>query len=91
MSLSRIDKDAMRRAIAMVRARDKRSRDHIDSMRRTDPFEEVGTFAASSCQSRNLGLKPWQCPPVWIDNLDAALRLPFDEQNGDRAAKLARF
>ena len=74
MSLSPIDENAMKRAIEMVRQRDKASRDQIDLMLRNDPWPEVGTFASYSCQSDTLRLKPWQTAPLWVGDLGAALR-----------------
>ena len=41
---------------------------------------------ARHCQSRNLGLKPWENLPLWIDDLAAALCEPFDDQTGTREA-----
>jgi hypothetical protein len=84
--LSRIDRNALQRAIQMVRQRDSAAREHIDAMRRSDTFQEVGEFAASSCQSRSLHLSPWQTPPIWVGSLTAALRLPYGDQRGDREA-----
>ncbi len=82
MSLSRIDRNAMQRAIALTRAEDNGRREQIDHMRRTDNLEEVGTFCASHCQSRNLGLQPWQTLPIWVGDLAVALRKPFGDQSG---------
>jgi hypothetical protein len=44
--------------------------------RESDPFERVGGFAAYAAQTTVLQLAPWQCPPCWIRDLDAALKLP---------------
>ena len=71
MSLSRIDRNAMQRAIALTRAEDNGRREQIDHMRRTDNLEEVGAFCASHCQSQprsaalansaNLGRRSCRC------------------------------
>jgi hypothetical protein len=42
----------------------------------SDPFERVGEFAADAAQTTVLQLASWQCPPCWIRNLNAALKLP---------------
>ena len=84
--LSPVDRNAMQRAIAMTADEDAGRRRQINQMRRTDPFEEIGTFAVQHCQSRNLGLKPWENLPLWIDDLAAALCEPFDDQTGTREA-----
>jgi hypothetical protein len=65
MSLTRIDRDAMKRAIEIVRRRDQKSREQIDEMLRDDKFEEVGSFAAFSAQIDALHLLPWQPPPLY--------------------------
>lgn len=77
----------MRRAITTLReARDKGVREQVEAMRRSDTFEEVGTFASFSCQSDSLRLQPWQTAPLWVGDLAAALRKPFGDQRGDREA-----
>ena len=76
----------MQRAIQTVRQRDKASCDQVDAMRRSNSFEEVGQFAAYSCQTENLQLRPWQTAPLWVGNLDVALHLPFGDPRGDREA-----
>jgi hypothetical protein len=43
-------------------------------------------FCASHCQSRSLNLQAWQTPPMWVRDLDAALREPFGGKRGDREA-----
>ena len=85
-SLSRADRDAMERAIEMVRGRGAARCEQINDMLRTDGFQSVGTFAASSCQCDSLRLKPWQTAPLWVGDLDAALRQPFGGQRGTREA-----
>ena len=81
MSLSRIDRNAMQRAIALTRAEDNGRREQVDHMRRTDNLEEIGTFCASHCQSRNLGLQPWQTLPIG----SAILPLRFANHSAIRA------
>jgi hypothetical protein len=83
--LSQVDRDAMKRAIEIVRQRDAASRDQIDHKLRDEPWQEVGEFAAYSCQCDSLHLKPWQDPPCVI-NLASALREPFGDQRAEREA-----
>ncbi len=74
--LSRVDRDALRRALKAK-----------SPGRRQPPvgsdvgFDEA-TSAAYSCQMDNLHLKPWQDPPCWAD--DGAR--PLDDHRGRGAA-----
>ena len=61
--LSRTDRDAMRRAIEIVRAQDRVSREQIDEKLTSEPWDEVGAFASYAAQCTTLKLKPWQAPP----------------------------
>jgi hypothetical protein len=61
--LSRTDRDAMRRAIEIVRRESFMSREQIDAKLCTEPWEEVGRFAAYAAQCTALKLRPWQAPP----------------------------
>jgi hypothetical protein len=70
--LSKVDRDAMKRAIAECRRRDAKSREQIDSKLATDKFEEVGSFAAFSAQIDALHLLPWQSPPLYAVHGEAA-------------------
>jgi hypothetical protein len=78
-----IDRDAMRRAIAEARKESPGRQRQIDGMLAERPWEEVGRFAAQCCQSRNLGLKPWQPRPVSAEVYPCVDRFPTD---GRRAA-----
>jgi len=54
----------MRRAIDIVRPRDRESREQIDEkLASGEPWQEVGEFAAYSAQCTSLRLRPWQAPP----------------------------
>jgi hypothetical protein len=61
--LSRIDRDAMRRAIEIVRRESFTSREQIDRKLISEPWEAVGAFASYAAQCTALKLKPWQAPP----------------------------
>jgi hypothetical protein len=86
--MNRIDRDAFKRAIESCRNRkdDPGRREQIDSKLAEEPWDEVGRFAAYSCQSRNLNLKPWQIPPCWIRDVEAVLAAGDDDMHGRRAA-----
>ena len=47
-------------------------RSQIDRQLDSRPWEEVGAFAAYSCQMKSLRLKSWELPPceVRVDNTD---------------------
>jgi hypothetical protein len=41
-------------------------------------FFEAGHLASYHCQYRALKLKPWEFPPVWMDNVTATLKEPHN-------------
>lgn len=61
--LRAIDRDAMRRAIEIVRRENFTRREQIDEKLTREPWEEVGAFASYAAQCTALKLKPWQAPP----------------------------
>ena len=81
MRLTRTDKAAMQRAIALTRAEGRGRRDQIDAMLRNEPWEAVGAFASAHCQTRALDLRPWMWPPVFVTDIKACLREPPDAPN----------
>ena len=86
---SRVDHEAMLRAIEMARAESEPRREQIDGMLVHETFEEVGEFAASCCQDRALRLKPWQVSPCSLDTdaaVRAALAAPPTDHRGFRMA-----
>ena len=42
------------------------------------PWREVAEFCSYSCQVDSLSLLPWEYPPGWIRNIEAALSAPED-------------
>jgi len=86
--LSATDIDAMRRAIEIVRQRDQASAIQIFDKLASQPWEEVGRFAAYGAQYDALRLRPWQWPPCWIGDIDAELAAPPDQSGRHRAAEL---
>ena len=64
MRLSRIDREALRRALKMARVESEAERAHFDAMLSSQGWQEAAHAAAYACQCRALKLKPWQAPPV---------------------------
>jgi hypothetical protein len=88
-NLTDVDKDAMRRAIAITRRSEPGRDQQITAMLFDRPFERVGRFAAFSCQMDSLHLQPWETPPVWIrGDIEAALHAPNDARRVRDAARL---
>jgi len=72
--LNPADRDAFTRAIDLQLRRGGERERQIRAMLQSDPWDEVGKFAAYSLQTYHLRLKPWQWPPCWCeaDDRDAA-------------------
>ena len=90
--LDRIDQAALELAMEMARQEPGRD-EQLDSMLEDRPWVDVAAFAAGCCQSRTLGLKPWEIPPCWVVDPDNADNTPHElkEHDGRRqAAKLRR-
>jgi hypothetical protein len=84
-----VDREAMRRAIEMVRQEGGEPKRQIESMLRERPLEQVGDYAAYGQQCRSLRLRPWQWPPSWLRDAAAvqtALRVPATDHSGQRQA-----
>src|SRR5262249_18190397 len=64
--LSEIDRDALERAMQLAR-RDPLRAQQLDSKLADESWVEVAKFAASCVQGAVLHLKPWQSPPMRID------------------------
>ena len=76
--MNKTDLAALSLAIETQRKREPAHRTQIDNMLRREPWESVGRFAAYSCQCDSLNLAPWETPPIWIDDIGAALNAPED-------------
>ena len=61
--LSRIDRDALERALVMACRESPEQAAHYEEMLRHKPWQEVCESAVYSMQLKTLRLKPWQCPP----------------------------
>jgi hypothetical protein len=89
--LTDADRDAMTRPIEMWRA-EKGRRQQVDAMLTERPWARVGRFAAYCSQTTTLRLEPWEWPPLWIREIDAALHAPDDARRiGDAARLLQRM
>ena len=85
--MKRVDKAALKAAIELMRSEGGAERQQIDDMLKTDPWSEVGEFAAMHCQTRALGLPPWQFAPCCINDPDAELAVPGgNDLHGRKAA-----
>lgn len=84
-----IDNEALKRCVELTRA-EPDSVEQISDMLADRPFESVATFCAYHQQTNNLRLKPWEFPPCWIFDIDAALNIPeaMDTYRKRDAAKL---
>jgi hypothetical protein len=86
VGLSPVDEDALRRAIEIVRLKSPADREQIDHKLASEAWEDVGSFASYSAQSDALGLKPWQTPPCWVDDLVGDINRGNDGVVGNYAA-----
>jgi hypothetical protein len=64
--VNRADREALKRALALLR-NDPEYAGQIAAKLKDQPWEEVARFAAYCCQIDNLGLKPWQDPPMYAE------------------------
>ena len=87
--LSRIDIDALERAIAITRAESPARAKQIDAKLQDEARERVGIFCAGCAQARSLRLDPWQTLPMRasLNDLDKHRDDPRGER---RAAELLR-
>jgi hypothetical protein len=85
--LSAVDRDALERAIEICRTKKGPAvREQTDDMLKTRPWLDAASFAAYSCQCDALHLKPWQSPPVWIEDLVGDIQAGPDGVGGQHAA-----
>jgi Arc/MetJ family transcription regulator len=88
MKLSRADREALERALALVRAESKQERERVDEMLANEGWERAARYCAYACQDRALHLRPWMTPPCWLRtdaDVAAALAQPYGV-DGKRAA-----
>jgi hypothetical protein len=86
VKLSKIDREALTRAIALANERQRANdllrdgKTQIDQKLEDEPWHEVGSFASYSEQMRSLRLRPWQFPPCWVS---------LDDDNPEHAPAVA--
>jgi hypothetical protein len=62
-----IDRLALELAMRMARHPAERA-EQLDAMLKDRPWLEVAMFAAQSCQTQNLNLRPWEIAPCEVDD-----------------------
>jgi hypothetical protein len=80
---SAADLKALRRAMAIM-SKEPVRRQQLEGLLEGEPWGEVAEFAASHCQRKSLGLKPWQDAPCNANGEDteAARLLRLMEKAG---------
>ena len=66
--MKKVDREALKRAMSMA-MRDRDMRERL----KDKPSEEAAFCAARYCQSEALRLKPWERPPMSVENSDRSL------------------
>jgi Arc/MetJ family transcription regulator len=88
MRLSKTDREAMERAIALVRAESRQESERVDEMVAKEGWKRAARYCCYARQDIALHLKPWMTPPCWLrtdDDVAAALAQPYGV-DGKRAA-----
>jgi hypothetical protein len=62
--MTRRDRDALKRALAMARAMDPEIAQAVDTSLKSRTWQAAAEYAAYQCQMRSLKLRPWQAPPM---------------------------
>jgi hypothetical protein len=88
MRLSRIDREALTRALKMARAESEAERERFDREVAQRGWQHAAEAAAYHCQDRALKLRPWQPPPCWIRDLEGDLAAGDDGISGRYRAAL---
>jgi hypothetical protein len=91
--MRRVDRQAMKRAIEELRREGGEDARQIEEKLREEPWEDVGRFAAYSCQDKHLQLQPWMVPPCWLRtdrDVEAALSMPHDHSGRREAGELVQ-
>jgi len=72
--LSVVDEEALLLAVETMRALGRLQAAQIDRKLVSESWFEAALFASYYCQTDALSLMPWEWPPLWIDDIDEALR-----------------
>ena len=86
--LDAVDREALERCMEIAR-RDPSRAEQLDSKLQDEEWAEVAEFACYGCQLHALNLKPWQSPPVHIDE-DADEPDNSDRESNSAARKFLR-
>jgi hypothetical protein len=89
MSLSAVDRDALKRAIELAKGESAARAAQINDKLKSESPMRVGEFAAYCCQHRALATKPWELAPVSVDE-DDPIPVGDDHRRRARAIKLLR-
>jgi hypothetical protein len=65
--MNKVNREALKRALVLVRAESPGRAAQIADKLKHEPWEQVAEFAACCCQIDNLGLRPWQDPPLYAE------------------------
>jgi hypothetical protein len=68
--LTRNDRDALERALKLTRQESEGRAQQLLRMQLDDGWFYAARFASYSCQVDALHLKPWEHPPIWVDDPD---------------------
>jgi hypothetical protein len=72
-AMTRKDRDALTRALAMAKTLDPAIANAVEAMLRTQSWQEAAECACFHAQVKSLKLRPWQAPPCNSDDaVDAA-------------------
>jgi hypothetical protein len=87
-TLSRVDREALDRALRMARAESVEEREHLDRVMAREGWQGAAESAVYHLQDRALKLRPWQPPPYWIRDLEGDLAAGDDGISGRYRAAL---
>jgi hypothetical protein len=88
MRLSRVDREALRRALKMARAQSAEEAAYIDRIFANEGWQRAAESAVYHLQDRALKLRPWQPPPCWCRDPEGDLFAGNDGIGGRYAAAL---
>jgi hypothetical protein len=89
MSLSAVDRDALKRAIEIAKGESAGRAAQINDKLKSESPLRVGEFAAYCCQHRVLQTRPWETAPCSVDE-DDPIPDGDDHRRTGRAIKLLR-
>jgi hypothetical protein len=69
-ALDAVDRDALERALVLVRRFEPYRCKQIDNKLSEDGWLPTAQFAAYCCQVETMRLRPWEFPPIWAGTYD---------------------